>query len=91
MGAVYSIEESYWPQNPRVPIVLRASKYACVKGNVHIKNLWVHAPPAPVLCNAFPGRIIIYISKKQNYTHNHYQNTQSETIQEIFSSFKAKI
>ena len=42
-------------------------------------------------CNAFPGRIIIYISKKQNYTHNHYQNTQSETIQEIVSSFNAKI
>ena len=33
-GAVCSIEESYGPQNPGVPIVLKASKSGEAKGDV---------------------------------------------------------
>ena len=37
-GVVCSIEESSGPQNLRVPMVLKASKYAGPKGDVTNKN-----------------------------------------------------
>ena len=47
MGAVCSIEESSGPQNPRVPIVLKASKSAGAKGDV--PKIYGGAP-VPILC-----------------------------------------
>ena len=52
MGAACSIEESSGPQNLRVPMVLKASKYAGPKGDVPKIFKFVSTPATPVLMHS---------------------------------------